>query len=50
MTFDPGMTGQNLLKLLLKKYLNFLKLKKLMDMLFDLEVDGSCNEKFSQNV
>lgn len=45
MTFDPGMAGQKLVEVTLEKVSKLLEIKKANGYAFDLEVDGSCNEK-----
>jgi len=50
MTFDPGMAGQKLVDITLKK-VSELSAKKVTNKLsFDIEVDGSCNEQNFQNM
>lgn len=45
MTFDPGMAGQKLVEVCLEKVSKLSEIKKGHGYTFDLEVDGSCNEK-----
>jgi len=45
MTFDPGMAGQRLVNITLKKVSDLATLKDTNKFSFDIEVDGSCNEQ-----
>lgn len=50
MTFDPGMAGQRLVDITLKKVSELTTIKVTNKFSFDIEVDGSCNEQNFQNM
>lgn len=50
MTFDPGMAGQQLVDITLKKVSVLATIKATNKFSFDIEVDGSCNEQNFQNM
>lgn len=50
MTFDPGTAGQELVTVTLTKVLKLAKIKKNNSYSFDIEVDGSCNERNFQKM
>lgn len=45
LTFDPGMAGQKLVSITLDKVSKLAEIKKNSEYSFDIEVDGSCNER-----
>jgi D-allulose-6-phosphate 3-epimerase len=45
MTFDPGIAGQDLVDVTLEKVAKLATIKNMKPYSFDIEVDGSCNER-----
>lgn len=50
LTFDPGMAGQKLVGITLEKVPKLIEIKRDNAYSFDIEVDGSCNEKNFQKM
>jgi len=50
LTFDPGMAGQKLVSITLDKVSKLVEIKRVNSYSFDIEVDGSCNERNFQKM